>query len=104
LSNAKSFLGSKLLAKFPILVDSTQNKRYNVYRDEVPKMGRTNVVLNDDLVTKAKNLTGIKTIRQLIDYALQELVRHKRQKEFLKLQGKIDWQGDLEKLRESRQF
>ena len=67
-------------------------------------MGRTNVVLNDDLVTKAKNLTGIKTIRQLIDYALQELVRHKRQKEFLKLQGKIDWQGDLEKLRESRQF
>lgn len=75
-----------------------------MYRDEVQQMGRTNVVLNDDLVTKAKKLTGIKTIRQLIDYALQELVRHKRQKEFLKLQGKIDWQGDLDQLRESREF
>tara|TARA_Y100000031_G_scaffold147318_1_gene182194 strand:+ start:319 stop:522 length:204 start_codon:yes stop_codon:yes gene_type:complete len=67
-------------------------------------MGRTNIVLNDDLVTKAKNLTGIKTIRTLVDYALQELIRHKRQKEFLKLQGKIDWQGNLDDLRGSRQF
>jgi Arc/MetJ family transcription regulator len=67
-------------------------------------MGRTNVVLNDDLVTKAKSLTGIKTIRQLIDYALHELVRHKRQKEILKLKGKINWQGNLDEMRESRQF
>ena len=62
-------------------------------------MGRTNVVLDDDLVTKAKSLTGIKTIRQLIDYALQELIRHKRQKELLKLKGKIDWQGNLDEMR-----
>ena len=65
-------------------------------------MARTNVVLNDELVRTAKRLTGIKTTRSLLDHALQELVRHRRQREILKLRGKVDWEGDLEEQRESR--
>ena len=46
-------------------------------------MGRTNVVLNDDLVTKCQEATGIKTRRALIDHALHELLRHENQKRSL---------------------
>ena len=65
-------------------------------------MGRTNVILDDDLVDKAKSMTGIKTIRELVHHALRELVRHKRQRDLLKLQGTIDWEEDLDELRRGR--
>jgi Arc/MetJ family transcription regulator len=65
-------------------------------------MKRTNIVLNEDLVAQGLQLTGLKTRRQLVDHALHEMVRHRRQKEILSLKGKIDWQGDLSTLRRKR--
>ena len=65
-------------------------------------MGRTNVVLDEELVEKCQKLTGIKTRRALIDYALQELLRHRRQRRLLELKGSITWDGDLDAWRESR--
>ena len=65
-------------------------------------MGRTNVVLDDDLVEKCQKETGIPTVRALIDHALHELLRHKRQKKVLELKGAVRWQGDLEKWRAGR--
>ena len=65
-------------------------------------MGRTNVVLDEDLISKCLKITGIKTRRALIDHALRELLRHKRQKRILELKGKIDWEGDLESWRSAR--
>lgn len=65
-------------------------------------MGRTNIVLDDELVDKAKSMTGIKTIRELVHHALRELVRHKRQRDLIKLQGRIDWEGDLDEMRRGR--
>lgn len=67
-------------------------------------MKRTNVVLDEKIVTQAKELTGIKVTRQLLDYALRELVRHHRQRDILKLRGKVDWQGDLSAMRRGRSF
>ncbi len=67
-------------------------------------MKRTNVVLDEIILDQAKNLTGIKVTRQVLDYALRELVRRRRQREILKLRGKIDWQGDLSKIRRGRRF
>ena len=60
---------------------------------------RTNIVLDTDLVDAGFKLTGIKTRRDLVDFALRELVRHEQQKQLLKLKGRIDWQGDLDALR-----
>ncbi|PWQ98021.1 type II toxin-antitoxin system VapB family antitoxin [Leucothrix pacifica] len=40
---------------------------------------RTNIVLDDDLTNEAFALTGLKTKRELINFALLELVRHKKQ-------------------------
>ena len=52
-------------------------------------MGRTNVVLDDKLVSECQKATKIKTRRALIDHALQELLRHERQKKILELKGKV---------------
>ena len=65
-------------------------------------MTRTNVVLNESLVGKAKNLTGLKTTKDILDYALRELVRHSRQKQILELSGRVHWEGDLGRMRAGR--
>ncbi|MCX7008031.1 MAG: type II toxin-antitoxin system VapB family antitoxin [Kiritimatiellaeota bacterium] len=65
-------------------------------------MARTNVVLDDDLVAQCQAVTGIPTRRSLIDHALQELLRHERQKTVLELKGRIAWQGDLSAWRKGR--
>jgi len=65
-------------------------------------MGRTNVVLNDELVSKCRKATGIKTRRELIDHALRELLRHERQKKIRELKGKVRWEGDLVQWRGGR--
>ena len=63
---------------------------------------RTNIVLNKELLEQALRVTKIKTRRELIDYALRELLRHKQQKKILELKGKINWQGDLDEMRAGR--
>ena len=65
-------------------------------------MGRTNVVLDDELVEECQKLTGIETRRALIDYALQEVRRHGHQRRLLDLKGSVSWDGDLAVWREAR--
>ena len=65
-------------------------------------MGRTNVVLDDELVEKCLAATGLKTRRELIDYALREVLRHKNQRRLLELKGRVNWEDDLETMRRSR--
>ncbi|RKX59092.1 MAG: type II toxin-antitoxin system VapB family antitoxin [Thermodesulfobacteriota bacterium] len=65
-------------------------------------MGRTNVVLDNELVDKCRKATGIKTRRALIDYALRELLRRESQLKILELKGKIHWDGDLDASRRGR--
>lgn len=63
---------------------------------------RTNVVLDDELVERAKQLTGIKTKRGVIQEALRTLVRLHEQAEVRALRGALRWEGDLEETPESR--
>ena len=65
-------------------------------------MGRTNVVLDDELVEECQKLTGISTRRALIDHALRELLRRGHQRRLLELQGTVKWEGDLDAWREAR--
>ena len=65
-------------------------------------MGRTNIVLDDQLVSECQKATGISTRRALIDHALKELLRRERQKKILELKGKVRWEGDLDEWREGR--
>ena len=50
---------------------------------------RTNIVLDDELVKEAEDLTGIRTKRTLVREALKVLVMTARRKSLLDLEGKI---------------
>ncbi len=64
---------------------------------------RTNIVLDDDLIEQARQLTGIKTKKELIDEALRIMIRLRQQSQARLLRGKLHWEGDLDELRRSRQ-
>lgn len=66
-------------------------------------MKRTNIVLDEKLVKAGLKATGLKTQRELVDFALRELLRLAQQKDFLKYRGKVIWEGNLEESRQGRQ-
>jgi len=51
---------------------------------------RTNIVLNEELIKEAIQLTGVSTKRELVDMALRELIRSRRKKSLFVLAGEID--------------
>ena len=63
---------------------------------------KTNIDLDVKLVEKAFKMTGFRTKKELVHYALSELVRRKEQKSLLNLRGKVNWSGNLEEMRETR--
>ena len=65
---------------------------------------RTNIVLDEDLIERARQLTGIKTKKQVIQEALRVLIRLREQEQVRSLRGKLHWQGDLEETRQDRQL
>jgi Arc/MetJ family transcription regulator len=65
---------------------------------------RTNIVLDEDLVEAGMEITGLKSRRALIDYALRELLRRESQRKILELKGKVRWEGDLSTMRQKREF
>lgn len=60
---------------------------------------RTNIEIDDKLMKDTLKATGLKTKREAVELALQTLLNMERQKDFRKLRGKIDWQGDLDEMR-----
>ena len=63
---------------------------------------RTNIELDDSLVSEGLQITGLKTKKDLVDHALRELVRKRDQKKILTLRGKIRLQGDIRETRRNR--
>jgi Arc/MetJ family transcription regulator len=63
-------------------------------------MGRTNVVVDDELIAKAMELYEFRTKREAIDYALRRLVGgvDDPYEAALALEG-IGWAGDLDEMR-----
>ncbi len=52
---------------------------------------RTNIILDDDIVEEAKELTPFKSKREVIDFALRELVKQLRRKKLLTIRHKDDF-------------
>jgi Arc/MetJ family transcription regulator len=63
---------------------------------------RTNIVLDDELVRRAQQITGIQTKKEVIHTALQTLVKLHEQTAVRSLRGKLRWEGDLTDLRNGR--
>ncbi len=64
-------------------------------------VGRTNIVIDDELVAKTKELYGFETTREVVDVALRRLVGSGSREGFRKLRG-TGWEGDLEEMRQTR--
>jgi Arc/MetJ family transcription regulator len=65
-------------------------------------MSRTNIELDDALVLKARKLTHLKTKREIVDRALELLVRSETRKGILRFYGSGIWKGDLKATRRDR--
>ena len=68
----------------------------------IPAMSRTNIEIDDSLMRKARRLTRLKTKRQIVDKALELLVRSESRKGILRYYGSGVWKGDLKASRRNR--
>lgn len=57
---------------------------------------RTNIVLDDQLVDEALQVTGARTKKEVVHLALQELVRSRKKKSLADLAGKIRFRDDFD--------
>jgi len=60
---------------------------------------RTNIVIDEELISEAMKLSGAPTKRQVIEESLRLLVRLKRQERIRGARGKLQWTGDLHEMR-----
>ena len=56
---------------------------------------RTNIVIDDDLMQRASNLSGLSTKREIVEAGLRLLVQLKQQEKIRSARGKLSWSGDL---------
>ena len=60
---------------------------------------RTNIMIDDELMTDVLKLTGIKSKREEVEQALQTLLALKQQEKIKQFKGALKWEGDLEQMR-----
>lgn len=63
---------------------------------------RTNIEIDDELMERVMQVTGLKTKRAVVEEGLRTLIRLNDQKAILKLAGKVRWTGDLNESRQGR--
>lgn len=60
---------------------------------------RTNIVIDDNLMSSTLLATGLKTKREVVELGLRTLLQLRQQEEIKRFRGKLDWQGDLDAMR-----
>ena len=63
---------------------------------------RTNIVIDDKLMSDTLRATGLKTKREAVELGLKTLLQLRQQAEIKKLRGKINWEGDLDAMRRDK--
>ena len=56
---------------------------------------RTNLDIDESLISEAMRYTGLSTKKAVIEEALRTLVSLKAQEQIRELRGKLKWEGDL---------
>jgi Arc/MetJ family transcription regulator len=70
---------------------------------EVVIMGvRTNIVLDDQIVNEVKQLTTLKTKKDVVDLALNELLKQLKRKKLISMRHPGLWKGNLAESRRRR--
>lgn len=62
---------------------------------------RTNIVIDDALMSEALKLTGARTKKEAVELGLRTLLRVKSQERIKRYKGKLNWEGDLDQMRNS---
>jgi len=65
-------------------------------------MSRTNIDIDDKLVKEGLKITHLKTKKELVDFALQELIKREKRKRIMELKGKLQFDIDLQQMRADR--
>lgn len=60
---------------------------------------RTNIVIDDQLMSQALSLSGLKTKKETVELALRLLISLKKQSTIRSFRGKLQWDGDLDQMR-----
>lgn len=60
---------------------------------------RTNIIIDDMLMTEALDISGYKTKKETVEAALKLLIRLNKQSDIRKYRGKLNWEGDLQRMR-----
>lgn len=63
---------------------------------------RTNIEIDDEVMSEVQHLIGARTKRETVDTALRELVAGHRRIGVLHLRGRVRWEGDLGESRSGR--
>ena len=61
---------------------------------------RINIDIDDQLMQQALRLSQAKTKKEVVELALQSFVRNLQRQQLLTLHGKVQWEGDLEAMRQ----
>lgn len=60
---------------------------------------RTNIEIDDKLMSDALKETGLKTKKEAVELGLRTLIRLKRQEQIKRFRGTLQWSGDLDEMR-----
>jgi len=60
---------------------------------------RTNIDIDDKLMKEAMKWSGLKSKKEIVNSALIELIKFQKRQMMKTLQGKVEWIGDLDKMR-----
>jgi Arc/MetJ family transcription regulator len=63
---------------------------------------RTNIVIDDSLMDEALKYSNHKTKKDTVEEALKLFITMKNQSDIRKYKGKLQWEGDLEKMRNDK--
>lgn len=81
-----SFLGYAIMCNILILYTHRRNMR-------------TNIVIDDQLMSDTLRLTGLQTKKEAVEEGLKALLSLKKQEKLRKLRGKLKWEGNLDDMR-----
>ncbi len=60
---------------------------------------RTNIVIDDNLMSLALKTTGLKTKKEVVEEGIKTLLKIKKQSQLKSLRGKLHWEGDIDEMR-----
>ena len=67
-------------------------------------MGRTNIVLDDELLAETMRITGKRTKKAAVEEAMRRTIRNQMLKEAVESLRGVGWEGNLDAMRQGRFF